>query len=209
MARSKPTCSANGCNRETYARGWCSMHYQRWLKHGNPETNLSPERPRGMTKAELVAYHVGRAKPDGECLLTVGTKTNGYGMTKFGGRACGIHRLVLEVELGRSLEREEYALHRCHRRACINPEHIYLGDHQQNMRDKVEAGRSHSTPGEAHWKAILTEAQVMEIRRRYRDGGVFQRELAAEYGVSRGAISFITAGSSWSHLPVLGPADRS
>lgn len=31
------TCSVNGCASKILARGWCSKHYQRWLKTGDPE----------------------------------------------------------------------------------------------------------------------------------------------------------------------------
>lgn len=33
-------------------------------------------------------------------------------------------------------------LHKCHNRACCNPDHLYLGDHAQNMVDRREAGRT-------------------------------------------------------------------
>lgn len=34
------TCSVDGCNRDTTARGWCALHYTRWKKHGDPQTAL-------------------------------------------------------------------------------------------------------------------------------------------------------------------------
>jgi hypothetical protein len=37
-----PICSVNDCHKPAKARGWCSMHYARWLKHGN----LDWHRPR-------------------------------------------------------------------------------------------------------------------------------------------------------------------
>lgn len=35
-------CSIDGCHRSHYARGWCGMHYKRWLRGGSP---VRGERP--------------------------------------------------------------------------------------------------------------------------------------------------------------------
>jgi len=35
-------CSIDGCHRAHYARGWCGMHYKRWLRGGSP---VRGERP--------------------------------------------------------------------------------------------------------------------------------------------------------------------
>lgn len=34
---SESTCSVNGCERAPFSRGWCSMHYQRIWKYGDPD----------------------------------------------------------------------------------------------------------------------------------------------------------------------------
>lgn len=33
---SKRTCSIDGCDKGVKGRGWCSQHYTRWLRHGDP-----------------------------------------------------------------------------------------------------------------------------------------------------------------------------
>lgn len=30
-------CTITGCSRKLHARGWCTTHYMRWRKHGNPQ----------------------------------------------------------------------------------------------------------------------------------------------------------------------------
>jgi hypothetical protein len=34
--RRQATCREAGCTRGRYARGWCAMHYKRWLRNGSP-----------------------------------------------------------------------------------------------------------------------------------------------------------------------------
>lgn len=37
---SKPTCAVDECTSPSKTRGWCEMHYRRWLDHGDPNTVL-------------------------------------------------------------------------------------------------------------------------------------------------------------------------
>lgn len=41
----KATCSIEGCERPQKGYGWCNRHYQRWLKHGDPEHPYQPPQP--------------------------------------------------------------------------------------------------------------------------------------------------------------------
>jgi hypothetical protein len=53
------TCSIPGCGKPVAGRGWCSMHYNRWRKHGDPLTVLprgAPWKvPPGRERAQLAA----------------------------------------------------------------------------------------------------------------------------------------------------------
>jgi hypothetical protein len=41
------TCAVDGCHRQTTARGWCNLHYQRWRRSGTTDapTEWSPGLP--------------------------------------------------------------------------------------------------------------------------------------------------------------------
>lgn len=75
------------------------------------------------------------------------------------------------------------------------PERIPRGDtHCMRLRPEC------ILRGEQRWNATLTEAQVRDIRARYERGGVRQKDLAEEFGVTRNAIYGIVSGRTWKHL---------
>jgi hypothetical protein len=90
------------------------------------------------------------------------------------------------------------ACHRCDNRACVNPDHLFLGTYLDNNRDMTAKGRHGygGLPGESHHQARLTAKQVREIRLA-RKAGVTGRELASRYGVSGSAIYSAANGRTW------------
>jgi DNA-binding XRE family transcriptional regulator len=90
-------------------------------------------------------------------------------------------------------------LHHCDNRLCINVDHLYLGTHHDNMRDRDSRGRQ--ARGERNGMAHLTEQQVVEIRRLYDGGGVTQLSLAPLFNVTRRTINSIVRRETWRYLP--------
>jgi hypothetical protein len=88
--------------------------------------------------------------------------------------------------------------HRCDNPSCVNPKHLFLGTAKDNVTDAVRKGRMHL--GEAHGAAKLTNEIVREVRRRYADGGISLRKLAAEYGISDMALFHAIRGNTWKHV---------
>lgn len=69
-----------------------------------------------------------------------------------------------------------------------------------NVRHCHDNGRGNPRRGERSWSAKLTEAQVLEIRNRYKMGEVGVR-LAKEFKIHPEYIYRITSRKNWKHLP--------
>lgn len=89
--------------------------------------------------------------------------------------------------------------HTCDQPDCVNPDHLYLGSQKDNLRDM--STRLRNRIGEAHGCARLTDAQVLDLRRR-RTQGEGIRALGRAFGISY--------GSAWRLVRMIDrPRDRS
>lgn len=89
--------------------------------------------------------------------------------------------------------------HRCDNPGCVNPAHLFLGTHADNMRDMQQKDRH--ARGERSGRASLTDAAVMEIRRLAKQG-VLQSEIAKQFNTPNGNVSQIVNGKAWKHVPM-------
>ena len=80
------TCDIEGCDRPVLvaSRGWCSRHYQRWQRHGDPEAG---NRDCHQSPEESWA---ARTRKSGECIIWTGSAdSNGYPRIYVGGQGVG------------------------------------------------------------------------------------------------------------------------
>ena len=134
--------------------------------------------------------------PITECWLWTGAlNRDGYGSLMHDGRSESAHRAAYKVLVGPTKPKLQ-VLHHCDVRNCMNPKHLYLGTHTDNMRDREVRGRVKHEKGEDHRWAKLSEADVRAIRRDSR----VHKVIAAEYGVVPSLVSMIRARKNWKHI---------
>lgn len=116
------------------------------------------------------------------CWEWQGTRNRqGYGLLSVGHRTKFAHRLALARELGRELTPGELALHKCNNPPCVRVGlgHLYVGDHDQNMRDMADANRGASS--KTTWEDRLAMAEAVKV-------GQPVDYVAKFYGVSRATV---------------------
>jgi len=126
---------------------------------------------------------VDRGLPD-ECWPWIGAKTpRGYGVLwgNEDGNALRAHRLSYQLNVG-VITDGLFVCHRCDNPPCVNPAHLYLGTHDDNMADKIARGRCAS--GERSGGAKFTDEQVREVRLIHARGGITRSALAKRFGIS-------------------------
>ena len=108
---------------------------------------------------------------------------DGYGVRTINRRQVRVHRHAW-IEANGEIADGLCVLHRCDNPPCINVEHLFLGSHGDNARDRKIKGRGSNPAGEASPRAKLTNEQVAAIRNDTRA----QHVIAAEYGVAQSTI---------------------
>lgn len=116
-----------------------------------------------------------------------------------------VHHLVLEAFVGPRPDGME-ALHGPGGALDNRLVNLSWGTKSENQgRDRVRDGTSNR--GERQWQSKLTEADVIECRRRYAAGERLT-VLVSEYGTTTGGMSTAISGKTWSWLPGAVPVDH-
>lgn len=167
-----------------------------YLRCCNPKhlVDEEPYRPKYTTLEEAFWSKV-RKQPARGCWIWRGYRMlGGYGKLSYGGHALRAHRVAYQIYVG-PIPLGLNVCHRCDNPPCVNPAHLFLGTHSDNVRDRHEKRRD--ARGEKHGCAKITKADAVAIRRARKKKTASVRQLAVEYGVSRATIYEIVNGKIW------------
>ena|SRR5215204_2653891 len=131
-------------------------------------------------------------EPNSGCWLWCGlTKPNGYGRGRSGSRDEYMHRWSYQRFVG-PVPEQKFVLHRCDVKCCVNPDHLFVGTHIDNVQDAVSKRRyAHSERNGGGGRLLIND--VLAIRSSSEKGSI----LADKYGVSDAIISLIRNRKRW------------
>jgi len=173
-------------------------------------TNITPGL-KGLEKWRLQQFNnwkqrflakVDKRSPE-DCWEWIGSRgSRGYGQFMLQKKHLLAHRISYELLVGQ-IPKGLMVCHTCDNRACCNPAHLFLGTQRDNVMDCFRKGRRTQTRrGEANNFTKLTEAQVVEIRKRYATGQESIYKLSKVFPVGPTAIHYIVRGTNWRHVPM-------
>lgn len=175
---------------------------RRWIEDAAREQGHPESLPFDMSDDYAVRFSAMiETTPD--CWLWRGScDRSGYGQF-IGKRA---HRVAWELVNGRIAARQ-FICHKCDNPICVRPDHLFLGSHEDNMRDMVRKGRSTKGIAKANWnrkgRTKLDPGKALEILAL--KGKERPCDVARKYGVVPSAVQKIWSGERWRHATVPAP----
>jgi hypothetical protein len=130
----------------------------------------------------------------------------GYGRFRYEWKLYKAHRFsyYLHHPVSENIENIKLeVLHTCDNRKCVNPYHLRLDTHKNNIQDKILKDRQ--PYGEQHYASKLTDTIVREVFAKFEENKNdrhIRQTLAKEYGISRQRIDDIVNGK-WRHTPII------
>jgi len=128
-----------------------------------------------------------------------GSRGTGYGAFKFNGLVVDAHRVSWILHNG-EIPNGLFICHKCDNRSCVNPNHLFLGTHSDNIKDAYNKGRI-KIPKGGHFKigyipvnSSITREEAKKIKEKIKTRTITLKKLAQELNISYQLIRDISCG---------------
>jgi hypothetical protein len=191
----RPVCAVDSCCRPAAVISkYCEAHFSRLRRSGDVRAQ-EPIREKNHIRAddELRDHLKAGCDTDARGCWVWRGKVGGPGYPRMTRRCVMVtgHRLSYQLFNG-----DIGALHVCHscdNKRCLNPEHLFLGTHQDNMTDAAIKGRMGT-------QRKLTVAAVRRIRAIHANKQGSYGELSREFHVGSSTIAKVVCRQIWRHV---------
>ena len=138
------------------------------------------------------------------CIEWIGCVTNGgYGRIGINGKVFLAHRVsafiagkIKNIRFGGDFFAKDLVCHTCDNTKCINPDHLFLANHTDNMVDKNNKNRVAILPGELNPNCKTTEKEVLAIRF-YRMNKLTVPQISKLMNIGESRLYGIASGKSF------------
>lgn len=147
-------------------------------------------------QAAEIQYYIN----ENECHICVShdLDKDNYPRLQRNGKHLRMSRYVYTKTTGEKIPDGMLVMHNCDEPQCVNPDHLSLGTHMDNMRDRQEKGRT--VKGSDHPSSKLTEQRAYFVR--FESCELSTKELAEMFRVSADTIRDIKNNKSWKHITI-------
>jgi len=129
-----------------------------------------------------------RTVQEGNCLFFTGGKASaGYGELLIKGKLVTTHRLAYAYYHNINDFQGLFVLHSCDNPSCIAEDHLRLGNHKENMQDRVDRDRTNRKLVDDEIRQVYTSTETTT-------------ELAKRFNITKSTINAIRCRKEWAEV---------